>query len=232
MADNIGDNSMVDSEGNEYYHEDHDHLDLTNINSDANGYHTHTKASNTLHYAEVRRLALEFFEKFKSICQEKGLENKYIESDVGSRHIKTELVYENNSPDEIPRIEIQWIEFQNNYVLIRMFNYITRFSRRVNLNKNDKWTKVIEDTINELNTQNLQYIETKTRLQNRIHEMGIEYSGFRKYGSTWQITCKNDDDKNCTIIQYDEKSKEYLFQRRFASDELAFALLQTERRLT
>jgi hypothetical protein len=218
MTDNVGDN---------YAHGEHDHIELQPVDAG----HTHTIGSHSHRRVdpEARHHALVFFEKFKSICVEKGLNDKYHEDTIENRRLLSRLVFENHSPDEIPFISLQWLDGQN-HVLIRMLDHIKQFSRRVNLQKNDKWTKIIEDSIEELRVQNLQYIATKTRLQNHIHKMGIEYSGFRKYGSTWQITCKGDDDKNTTIVQYDEKTDEYLFQRRYATQDLAFKLLELERR--
>ena len=139
-----------------------------------------------------------------------------------------------------PHLVIMWIEKQtlqsafNGTVKISMNNHIKPFRKQINVDKPETYDIIINSAIDALVAQNESYNNTKTMIENCVAQfnLDIEPEYIRRTKTLWHVSYKKGTLKNDIVIQYDETSKEFLFQKRYITSDEVVDLVHTTSRTT
>ena len=167
-----------------------------------------------------------FMDALKTICEEKGIDDFLVNT---TDNIDLEIyTLKHNNNIGTPRLIFTWRDQSSicDIVKIHMINPVKQYNKRVNLKNDDKWKSKIEESIEKLIEQNVSYIQTKTHLENKVTELGIKAESITKFKSHWQIDFKYNNKNRGAIIQFDPKTKEFLFQLRYSNEGNVFRILE------
>jgi ATP-dependent DNA ligase len=162
-----------------------------------------------------RHLATNFFETLVGICKQKNISNMLdIALDKPSAK-KYYIYYTPEKRSETPHLLISW--FDNDLVKIHMVESISLFRKRIKLENPLTYETIINLVIKTLVEQNEEYTKTKQMIEDCVNKFKLDLKPhyIKRTKRLWHVSYKENEFPNSIVIQYDEKSKEFLFQKRY-----------------
>jgi len=121
-----------------------------------------------------------------------------------------------------PNLMIKWQDGRlGNLVKIYMNQHVKPYRKQIKIDKPEKYDAIINGAIDVLVAQNESYIETKQMIENCVAEfnLDIEPEYIRRTRTLWHVSYKKDTLNHSIVIQYDERTKEFLFQQRYLTSD-------------
>jgi hypothetical protein len=185
-------------------------------------------ADNRLEEARSKRqLAEEFIGVIHDICEERDILELLEQTNSDTYGFQWRLWHDLAKLEDKPYLFIAWNKTKPKYLTVKMLSKITRYSKRINLSKPEKFKAIIEESIATLTKQNEQYEATERLIQAELDKIkDVEVNRMKRHTHTWQIDISYEGKDRGLIIQYDEKTEKYLFQIRYAEKDVVFNLLK------
>lgn len=188
---------------------------------------TEIREKNTIGYTRTQRqLAEQFIGVVHDICEERDILDLLEQNHSDESGLSWKLWHDTTKNSEKPYLYIIWTRHHPKYISIKIVSKITAYTKRVNLSKPDKFKIIIEESITKLAEQNEQYDATERMIQTELDKIqDIEVTRLKRHSTTWQVDISYKDKDRGIVIQYDEKTKQFLFQIRYSDKDTVFKLL-------
>ena len=178
----------------------------------------------------TRHYVQNLFDHITGICAEKNVSDM-IDIVTDEQNKKQYNIY--FTADKIkttPHLMIKWQD--SNIVKIYMNQHVKPFRKQIKIDKPEKYDAIINTAIDILVAQNESYNETKAMIENCVEQfnLGIEPEYIRRTKTLWHVSYKKGTLLNSIVIQYDERSKEFLFQKRYITSDDVVDLVNTTSR--
>jgi len=181
----------------------------------------------------ARHYVQNVFDHITGICAEKNVSDMVdIVTDEPNKK-QYNIYYTADKIKTTPHLMIKWAEGRfTNVVKIHMNQHVKPFRKQIKIDKPEKYDAIINTAIDILVAQNESYNETKAMIENCVSEfnLDVEPEYIRRTKTLWHVSYKKGTLLNSIVIQYDERSKEFLFQKRYITSDDVVDLVNTTSR--
>ena len=170
----------------------------------------------------ARHYVQNVFDHITGICAEKNVTDMIdIVTDEPNKK-QYNIYYTADKVVTTPHLMIKWQEGRfSNIVKIYMNQHVKPFRKQIKIDKPEKYDAIINTAIDTLVAQNELYNETKAMIENCVSEfnLDVEPEYIRRTRTLWHVSYKKGTLPHSIVIQYDERSKEFLFQKRYITSD-------------
>lgn len=173
------------------------------------------------------------FDHITQVCAEKNVSDMIDIVRDNSDKKQYNIYYTADKDKTTPHLMIKWQEGRFiNIVKIHMNQHVKPYRKQIKIDKPEKYDAIINTAIDTLVAQNESYNETKAMIENCVGQfnLDIEPEYIRRTKTLWHVSYKKGTLTHSIVIQYDERTKEFLFQKRYINSDDVVDLVNTTSR--